>query len=45
MVHIVTTEGLKDISARDENGNYLDWRKQFPLVCENVKEALERNDQ
>ena len=41
VVYVVTTEGLKDVSARDENGNCLNWRKQFLLVCDNVKAILE----
>ena len=45
IVYVVTEEGLIDVSKKNDKGEYLNWKTKFLSICDNVKEALERDDQ
>ena len=44
IVYVVTKEGLIDVSKKNDKGEYLNWKTKFLSICDNVKEALERDD-
>ena len=45
IVYVVTEDGLIDVSKKNDKGEYLNWKTKFLSICDNVKEALERDDQ